>query len=82
MSLVIMASTRWPSTSSSPASCAAPSRPCSSPASAANTSVASKGLVLRAMAQASCMTAAVPEASSLAPGASPCSSMTSALRLS
>ena len=78
MSLVIIPSTFKPCARARLAQCRAPSRPCSSPGTAMNTSVASKRCF--AAAQAISMTAAVPEASSLAPGASPCASMTSLLR--
>ena len=68
MSLVIMTSTFTPLSCAALAQCAAPSKPCSSPATVMKTSVAGKRL--RANVQASSITTAVPEASSLAPGAS------------
>ena len=68
MSLVIIASTFTPRSWATFAQCVAPSSPCSSPATAMNTSVAGKRLL--ANAHASSITTAVPDASSLAPGAS------------
>jgi hypothetical protein len=68
MSFVNIASMSVPSFFACSAKWVAPTRPCSSPATAMKTSVASKRR--RDMTRASSMTAAVPEASSLAPGAS------------
>ncbi len=55
-----------------------PYRPCSSPATAANTIVDAVGCF--AITRASSITAEVPDASSLAPGASPVPSSTSVRR--
>lgn len=78
MSSVNMARTRAPSRRSDSARCAAPYSPCSSPATAANTSVAAGRR--RAITRTSSRTTATPEASSSAPGASLSASMTSLAR--
>jgi hypothetical protein len=58
--------------------CAAPYSPCSSPATAANTIVATGRRL--AITRASSMATATPDASSSAPGASDVESMTSVTR--
>ena len=78
MSLVIIASTRSLFSRACSAQCSAPSRPCSSPATAMKTSVASNDWP--ASTQAMSITAATPDASSLAPGAVMLASITSDAR--
>jgi hypothetical protein len=74
MSLVNMPAMLRPCAFAWDAKCAAPNSPCSSPATAMNTRVASNRRV--AITRAISSTAATPDASSLAPGASDTASMT------
>jgi hypothetical protein len=78
MSLVNMPCTSTPADLSCWARCAEPYRPCSSPATAAKTIVAS-GLCL-AITRASSRDTATPDASSSAPGASSVEFITSVTR--
>ena len=78
MSLVNMACTSVPAALYCAAMNRAPNRPCSSPATAANTMVAFGRRL--AMTRASSIDTATPDASSFAPGASAVAFMTSVTR--